>query len=140
MSALGGPELPGIGFGIGTDRTLLARQAEGLPDLGPPAVDVYGVALGDAAHRSVTALVDRLRAAGVRADRSFGGRGLKGAMKAADRSGARWAAIVGDAEAAAGTVQMKDLRTGRQSEVRLDEVPAFVAVHGSEDVDDAAHP
>lgn len=139
MSALGGPEMTGIGFGIGTDRTLLAREAEGLPPLAPPAVTVFAVGLGAVARRSVTSAVDLLRRAGVATDMAFGGRGLKGAMKAADRSGARWAMIIGDDEAAAGTVQLKDLTTGTQTQIAVDDVPAVVAGYRSEDGADAAN-
>ncbi len=140
MAALGGPDLSGIGFGIGTDRTLLAREAEGLAPLAPAAVAVFGIGLGDAARRQVTAVVARLRAAGVAADMAFGRRGLKGAMKAADRSGARWAMIIGDAEEAAGTVQLKDLKAGHQTEMPASDVPGYVARHQSEGTTHAAHP
>ena len=83
---------------------------------------VFGVPLGDpvfanAAHADVLALVTALRRAGVNADMTFGSRGLKGAMKAADRSGARFAALIGPAEKNAGLVQMKDLRNGDQQHV-----------------------
>jgi histidyl-tRNA synthetase len=66
--------------------------------------------------------VAELRRAGVRTDRSIDGRGIKGAMKAADRSGARLALILGDRDLDAGVVQMKDLVTGEQVPVALDDV------------------
>jgi histidyl-tRNA synthetase len=117
MASLGGQELTGIGWGIGTDRTLLASQAEHLA-VGPGnRCDVYLVALGEPARGYASALGKRLRQAGVRSDMAFGGRGLKGAMKGADRSGAKCAIIVGDAELAAGTVVVKVLSTGQQGQV-----------------------
>jgi histidyl-tRNA synthetase len=140
MAALGGPALPGIGFGIGTDRTLLAREAEGLPPLAAPAVHVYGIGLGEAGRRTVTAAMAALRRSGIPADSAMGRRGLKGAMKAADRSGARWVLIVGDDEAAAGTAQVKDLTTGQQQELPAAEVPAFIARSRSEEDADVAQP
>lgn len=127
MAQLGGPDLPGIGFGIGTDRTLLAREAEGLPPLAGPAVTVFAVGLGDTARRKLTPIIDQLRRNGIATDQSYGGRGLKGAMKAADRSGATWAMIVGDEEAAAGTVQLKNLSTGEQTEIAADQVAIFLS-------------
>ena len=63
------------------------------------------------------ALITALRRAGVRADMTFGSRGLKGAMKAADRSGARFAVLIGAEEKNAGTVRMKDLKNGDQQHV-----------------------
>src|SRR5213075_824102 len=86
---LGGPALPGIGFGLGIDRTLLALQAEGAAPSGITAVQVFGVPVGPSARRELVKVIARLRRAGVSADLAYGDRGLKGAMKAADRSGAR---------------------------------------------------
>ncbi|MCW2604535.1 MAG: hisS, partial [Pseudonocardiales bacterium] len=58
--------------------------------------------------------------AGIRVDMAYGSRGLKGAMKGADRSGARFAVIVGDRDLDAGAAQVKDLMTGNQSEMTMD--------------------
>jgi histidyl-tRNA synthetase len=120
--SIGGPPLPGIGWALGVERTLLALEAEGavLPASG--AVEVFLVPLGPAAKARAVALTGALRAAGVAADLAYGDRGMKGAMKAADRSGARWAVVVGDRDLAAGVVQLKDLRSGEQDAVPLDEL------------------
>ena len=119
MGLLGGPELSGIGFGLGTDRTLLACQAEGLSPGDTSRCDVYLVPLGAAAKDALVALGGELRAAGLRTDLAYGDRALKGAMKGADRSGARWAVVLGDRELEAGQAQLKDLRTTEQSAVPL---------------------
>ncbi len=122
MRQLGGRDLSGIGFGLGVDRTLLALRAEGRT-VGPSsAVDVYGVPLGDAAKRVLVPLAAGLRAAGVRVDLAYGDRGWKGAMRAADRSGATLALVAGDRDVDAGTVGVKDLSTGEQVDVALDAV------------------
>ncbi|MFI6540198.1 histidine--tRNA ligase [Nonomuraea sp. NPDC050547] len=120
--AIGGPRLPGIGFGLGLDRTVIALGREGIEPATPPRCEVYGVALGDEAVRTMFKLLGRLRAAGVAADMSFGGKGLKGAMKGADRSGARFALILGERDLAAQAVQLKDLTTAEQTEVPLAQV------------------
>ncbi len=120
MAQLGGQPLSGIGFGLGIDRTILAAQAEGL-DLGDSArVDVFLVPLGDAARAHCVVLAGQLRAAGVRVDLAYGSRGLKGAMKGADRSGARYAVVVGDRDLQAGQAQVKDLRSTDQLAYPLD--------------------
>jgi histidyl-tRNA synthetase len=67
-----------------------------------------------------------LRNSGLRADIAWGGRRLKGAMKAADRSGARFALVLGDRDLAAGTAQLKELVTGSQRTVPLS-APELVA-------------
>ncbi len=120
--AIGGPALPGIGFGLGLDRTVIALEREGVEAATPARCEVYGVALGDEAARAMFTLVNDLRAAGVAADMAFGGKGLKGAMKGADRSGARFALILGERDLAARAVQVKDLTTADQTEVPLAQV------------------
>ncbi|TMR24543.1 histidine--tRNA ligase [Nonomuraea turkmeniaca] len=124
--AIGGPSLPGIGFGLGLDRTVIALEREGIALATPPRCEVYGVALGDEAARAMFKLVNELRAAGVAADMAYGGKGLKGAMKGADRSGARFALILGERDLAAEAVQVKDLTTADQTEVPLAKVVDFL--------------
>jgi len=116
---IGGPSLPGIGFAVGLDRIVLAIESErGATAQGAATgCQVFGVPLGDEAHADVLSLITKLRRAGVNADMTFGSRGLKGAMKAADRSGARFAVIIGTAERNAGTVSLKDLQNGDQQDV-----------------------
>ncbi|MGI5272273.1 histidine--tRNA ligase [Nonomuraea sp. CA-218870] len=117
---LGGPPLPSVGWALGVDRTFLAMESEGLlGDAAPGRVQVYGVALGDDARRRMFLLVAQLREAGVSADMAFGGKGLKGAMKGAGRSGARYALILGERDLAAQAAQVKDLTTAEQTEVPL---------------------
>jgi histidyl-tRNA synthetase len=124
MAVLGGQPLSGVGYGIGVDRTLLACRVEGLEGSAAPwstaRCDVFGVPLVDAARRRLMVLAAELRRAGVRVDLAYGGRGLKGAMKAADRSGARFALVLGERDLEAGQVGLKDLATGEQTSVPLD--------------------
>jgi histidyl-tRNA synthetase len=127
MAVLGGQPLGGIGFGIGVDRTLLACRAEGLAPWSAARCDVFGVPLGEAAKRRLVVLAAELRRVGVRVDLAYGGRGLKGAMKAADRSGARFALVLGERDLQAGEVGVKDLTTGEQRSVALDAAVAEVA-------------
>lgn len=121
MAELGGQELSGIGFGIGVDRTLLACAAEGLAPGPTRSLDVFVVPLGAARDRAVL-LVAELRRAGLRSDLAFGGRGLKGAMKAADRSGAPQVVVLGERDLDAGVAQLKSMDTGDQREIPLDRV------------------
>jgi len=116
-AAVGGPDVSGVGWALGVDRTMLALRAEGLTLTGNSRCEVYVVPLGEAARRTGLVLATELRRAGVSADLPFGGRGLKGAMKAADRSGATYAVIIGDRDLAAGTMELKDLRNGDQKTV-----------------------
>jgi histidyl-tRNA synthetase len=118
--SLGGGHLPGIGFALGVDRLILASPA--LNEWHPQNVAVYVVALGDRARKEALPLVTELRRAGVGADWDLMDRQMKGQMKAADRSGARWAAIVGDDELEAGEVTLRDLVSGEQKRVARSEL------------------
>ncbi|MCV7423023.1 histidine--tRNA ligase [Mycobacterium yunnanensis] len=122
MKQLGGQDLSGIGFGLGVDRTVLALAAEGKTVGETARVEVFCVPLGEPAKLVLATLAGRLRAAGVRVDVAYGDRGLKGAMRAADRSGARIALVAGDRDVEAGTVGVKALQTGEQVDVGVDDV------------------
>ena len=122
MESLGGQPLSGIGFGLGVDRTFLACRAEGLDVAGQARVDVYVVPLGDEARRRAALIAAALRRAGVRVDLAYGGRGLKGAMKGADRSGAALTVVLGERDLEAGEAQVKRMSTGEQIAVPLDQL------------------
>jgi histidyl-tRNA synthetase len=110
VSAMGGPDTPGIGFALGVERILMAVEAEGATKalMAGQGVDVFVVDFaGGEAARNLTA---KLRAAGVRADRAFDGRSPKAQFKAADRSGAKLALVVGPDESSSGKVGIKDLQ------------------------------
>ncbi|MCP9272881.1 histidine--tRNA ligase [Mycolicibacterium arenosum] len=126
MRQLGGQDLSGIGFGLGVDRTLLALKAEGKTVGETARVDVFGVPLGGDAKLVLARLAGALRAAGVRVDLAYGDRGMKGAMKAADRSGAGIALVAGDRDIEAGTVGVKDMTSGEQLDVAVDGVVSDV--------------
>jgi histidyl-tRNA synthetase len=126
MRELGGADLSGIGFGLGVDRTLLALAAEGKTASAAARCDVFGVGLSEQARLRLAVLAGQLRAAGVRVDMAYGERGLKGAMRAADRSGARLALIAGDRDIEAGAVGVKDLAAGSQADVSFEDVVAEV--------------
>jgi histidyl-tRNA synthetase len=117
---IGGPELPSVGWALGVDRTVLALEAEGVVLDLPAATDVFAVPLGEQAKRVLFGKVSELRRAGVSADLVFGGKGIKAAMKAADRSGARYAVVAGERDLADGVAQLKDLSSGDQTPVALD--------------------
>lgn len=122
MRQLGGQDLSGIGFGLGVDRTVLALAAEDRTVGLTSRVDVFGVPLGERAKLALAPVAASLRAAGVRVDLAYGDRGIKGAMRAADRSGATLALVAGDRDIDAGTVGIKDLSTGEQVDVAADTV------------------
>ncbi|BCN43891.1 histidine--tRNA ligase [Prescottella equi] len=126
MAQLGGQPLSGIGYGLGVDRTILALAAEGKSAGNPARCEVFGVPLGAAAKTEMVKIAHALRAAGIRVDMVYGDRGIKGSMKAADRSGARIALVLGDEDLAAGTIAVKDLSNGEQTSVAMEGVVAQI--------------
>jgi histidyl-tRNA synthetase len=107
VEALGGPAEPGVGFALGTDRTLLACDAEGV--FGAPAHGVQAVVVCTSAGTEGLEIADELRRAGIRTVRAEGSRSMKGQMKMAGKSGAEVALIVGPDEAEAATVSVRPL-------------------------------
>lgn len=109
VASLGGPDTPAVGFALGMERILLALVAEGLADGAATRAPVEVFVIDFAGGTSARDLTAALRRAGIRVDRAFDGRSPKAQFKAADRSGARLAVVVGPDEVAAGTVGIKDL-------------------------------
>lgn len=108
VEELGGQPTPGIGFGSGIERLLIACDAEEVFAGDEARVDVFVVDVtGGAAARDLTA---ELRAAGIRCDRAFDQRGMRAQMKSADRSGAAYAVIIGEQETADGSAAVRPLR------------------------------
>jgi histidyl-tRNA synthetase len=121
---IGGPSLPSVGWALGVDRTVLALEAEGVGLDLPATTAVFAVPLGEEARRVLFAKVTELRRNGIAADFSYGGKGLKAAMKAANRSGARYALVLGERDLAESVVQLKDMESGEQTAIGVSEIVA----------------
>ena len=120
VSELGGPDLPGIGFGTGVERILLAAEEPGAS----PTVDVYFVTLTPEARLPALRLAGALRSAGVSCDLDYGGRSAKGQFKGADRSGASWAVVLGEDELQSGVCKLRDMGSGEEKTVPVSEGPS----------------
>ena len=119
MAELGGQSLSGIGFGLGVDRALLAAEAEGVINENAFVSDLFIIPLGDAAKELAMKIAGELRSAGKSVEVAFGDRALKGAMKGADKSGARYVIVLGDSEISSATVELKEMKTGATSSVTI---------------------
>ncbi len=124
VEALGGPPTPGLGFGLGIERLLLACDAEGVFPAPTAVVEVFVVDTTGGAE--ALGLTHELRRAGVAADRAFDDRSMKAQFRAADRSGARLALVVGERERGDATVTVRDLTEGDQETVSRHDVVAYV--------------
>jgi len=120
MQELGGQELSGIGFGLGIDRAVLAAEAEGVISTQLFVSDLLIIPLGELAKERALVIAAALRAGKKTVEIAFGDRALKAAMKAADKSGARYVVVLGDSEIASGHVELKEMNTGATASVRID--------------------
>ena len=120
MAELGGQSLSGIGFGLGVDRALLAAEAEGVINENSFVSDLFIIPLGDAAKEMAMKIASQLRGAGKSIEIAFGDRALKGAMKGADKSGARYVIVLGESEISSAMVELKEMKTGATSSVKID--------------------
>ena len=120
MAELGGQSLSGIGFGLGVDRALLAAESEGVINENSFVSDLFIIPLGDAAKEMAMKIASQLRNAGKSIEIAFGDRALKGAMKGADKSGARYVIVLGESEISSATVELKEMKTGATSSVKID--------------------
>jgi histidyl-tRNA synthetase len=118
--ALGGPRLPGVGFGMGLERVLLALQDEEVPPPGDTGLDVFVIGFGDGGRDRAREAIRAIRERGLTSD-MFEPRPLGAQLRMADRVGARFAVIIGYREAAAGTVTLRRMSDGEQQELGLDQ-------------------
>jgi histidyl-tRNA synthetase len=124
--ALGGPHVPGVGYGMGLERVLLALADEGVDPPEESQIEAFVVGVSEAGAARAPEVARALRKAGVSATMGFEVRPLKAQLRMADRSGARYAVIIGEREATAGTVTLRRLADGHQEELGIDQAIARI--------------
>jgi len=122
LSVIGGDDIPGVGFGLGIERLLLVLEASGIGLPGENAPEALIVYMGDEAKKRALALLGELRKCGLSAEMDVCARNTKGQFKYADKTGARYAVIIGDDELASGMATVRDMRTGEQRECAFDTI------------------
>lgn len=127
VEELGGPRLPGIGFGLGLDRILLTLQELGTELPTVPGLDAFLCPLGDTARAYCVGLLATLRRAGLSADLAYTGKKMGQMLEAADQRAARFAVIIGDSELEAGTLQLRSMVTKDQRTISTGELISALA-------------
>ncbi len=122
MEVLGGQALSGIGFGLGVDRALLAAIAENTLPVQDFTSDLFIIPLGEELKGYALSVAAEVRRAGYSVEMAFGDRSLKGAMKGADKSGARYVAVLGESERDSGSVELKRMSDGTSISVKIDQL------------------
>lgn len=122
VEELGGNPTPAVGFAAGFERMLLALEQQDLLPVQPPAADVFLIARGDAAVTAAFPLLHGLRQGGVRALMDYAGRSMKAQMKQANKSGARYAVILGEDELARHEAVVRNMAESTQESYSLDDM------------------
>lgn len=120
VEELGGPATPGIGFGMGIERLLMALEAENVEIPIEDELDCFVVSLGDETKKEAVRLVHELRHNGIQVDQDYQGRKIKAQFKAADRYKAKYVLVLGEEELQKNVINVKEMATGEQVEVPLD--------------------
>ncbi|TRM08761.1 histidine--tRNA ligase [Lentibacillus cibarius] len=123
---LGGPQTPGIGFGMGIERLLMALEAENIEIPADDDLDCFLVAVGDEADQASVKLIHDLRMNGIQVDRDYQGRKMKAQFKAADRYRAKFVLILGESEIQKQLVNVKEMQTGDQKQIPLEQVITYI--------------
>ena len=122
VQELGGPQMPGIGFGLGLERLKICMKEQGISIPKPAPMKLYVVTLGEKADLYSVQLVDMLRKNGISAGRDCMNRGLKAQMRYADKIGAEYTVVLGDNEIESGEIVLKHMESGNGRTVKLDEL------------------
>ena len=122
ISTLGGPDLPAVGFGTGLERVMQVMMAQKVPLPNPCRPRLYFIPIGDAAKAKCLRLVTECRHEGIGADIELSGRKMQAAIQNALRAEAEYCAIIGDRELEQGILQLKNLRTREQQEIRFEDL------------------
>ena len=122
MEVLGGQPLSGIGFGLGVDRALLAAIAEGSLPINDFSSDLFVIPLGEESKTFSLTLAAAVRSAGFSVEIAFGERSLKGSMKGADKSGARYVLVIGENEIESSSFELKRMSDGVLVSVKMSEL------------------
>jgi histidyl-tRNA synthetase len=124
VEQFGGKPTPAVGFAAGIERMLLLTEGLAVP---ARVIDAYMVHSGGESLKQAIGMAALLRDRGLSADLDPAAKGFKAQFKKADREGARFALIIGDDEAAAGTCTIKDLKTGQQQTLPPEQCAAIIA-------------
>jgi histidyl-tRNA synthetase len=122
VELLGGPATPAVGFAAGLERIAMMLPDKSLPPSEPP---VYVAAFGQEGSPAGVRLLDALRQAGISAQSDYRATTLKGHLRQADRSGCRFAVLLGDDEAKSGSAVIRNMETKSQETVSLPDLPRY---------------
>lgn len=121
IEQLGGQHMPSLGFALGIERLLMLMDAQGIEIQKPETCDIYFASMGEMAHKKAFELTQKVRSASLYAECDVVGRGLRAQMKYADKIGAKFSVVLGDNEIAENKAILKNMKSGEQLEISLDD-------------------
>ncbi|MEE1317887.1 MAG: histidine--tRNA ligase [Ruminococcus sp.] len=121
IEELGGKHLPSLGFAMGLERLLMVMDKQGIEIPNNDVCKLYIATMGDTAKEKAFALLKQIRECGLSAETDIVGRGLRAQMKFADKIGAEYSMVLGDNEIEQGVAKLKNMESGEQIEIKLDE-------------------
>ena len=119
VEEFGGKPTPGLGFGLGLDRIMMALEAQQVEFPQLPKCEMYIATMGEEAQKKAFLLLDELHRCGIPADTDLCGRGLKAQMKYAGKIGAKFTMVLGDNELQEGKAEMKNMKTGEKRKISI---------------------
>ncbi|XVG95035.1 histidine--tRNA ligase [Eubacteriales bacterium KG127] len=125
IEEIGGPPIPGVGFGLGIERLLMLMEYCNTEIKQPDPVEAFIVYIGDNAKRYSLGLLSTLRKAGIKAEMDTLARNVKGQFKYADRLGVKYTIVIGDDEIATGDLSVKEMDTSTQNKISVDNLINF---------------
>jgi histidyl-tRNA synthetase len=126
IEEIGGPDMPGVGFGLGMERLLLVMESQGVMIHPQPQFDIYIATMGEKARHEGFKLTQELRGAGLKAECDHMGKSVKAQFKYADKTGAKVVAVLGDDELASGNIKLKNMADGSETLVGLNDLADYV--------------
>lgn len=134
IEEISGPSTPGIGFGMGMERLLMALEAENVNLERPTSLDCYLISVGEKADQQAMKVLHDLRDRGIRCDRDYQGRKMKAQFKTADRLQAKYVLVLGEEELDKQVISVKNMKTKEQTEIRMTELAdnLYNQLHGGQ--------
>ena len=121
IEELGGKHLPSLGFAMGIERLLMLMDKQGIEIPKPSTCDLYVAVMGESASLKSFEIIKAVRSCGLIAETDIVGRGLRAQMKYADKIGAKFSMVLGDNEIEQGKAVIKNMSSGEQTEIVLDD-------------------
>lgn len=126
VESLGGKSTPAVGFGMGIERLLLTLENNGIEIPKEDQIDIFIASIGERADREAFRILNDLRKSGISGDKDYLDRSMKAQFKYADKLNAKYVLVIGDDEVDSGAVKLKDMSTGEQHDVAIDEIKKVI--------------